>query len=177
MTQGYPESFKKLNPKAKVPALQVDDEVITENLAIFTYLSQLAPSLNLLGKTPMDAVRAYEWFSYLSGTVHGQAFGMFFAPQKFTDVKDGSLDKHVKATGIQMAKDQFKYINEKLEGLTWAIGDEFSAVDPYLFVFYQWGARVVQLPMEQDYPNYAAIAKKVAARESTQKMLKAEGLA
>lgn len=173
---GYPEEFKKINPKAKIPVLQVDDEVITENPAIFTYISQLAPSNNFLGKTPLETVRAYEWFNYLSSSVHGQAYGMFYRPDRWTDVTDGSLNKHVQARGKQTIQECYKYIDSKLEGKKWAVGDNFTAVDAYLFVFYSWGAKSVGLPMEEDYPNFSRIATQVTQRESAKEVLKAEGL-
>ncbi|KAJ4352484.1 uncharacterized protein N0V89_007832 [Didymosphaeria variabile] len=173
---GYPDELKKLNPKAKVPVLRVDNEVITENPAIFTYISQLAPQKHLLGKTPLETVRAYEWLNYLSGTVHGQAYGMFYRPGRWVDVQDGSLDKHVAARAKQMIQEVYTYIDEKLEGKTWAVGDDFTAVDAYLYIFYRWGAGPAGLDMEKSYPNYAKIAKKVAERESTKEVLKAEGL-
>ncbi|KAK3202964.1 hypothetical protein GRF29_154g1332693 [Pseudopithomyces chartarum] len=174
---GYPDSFKALNPKAKVPVLTADNEVITENPAIFTLISQLAPEKHLLGKTPLETVRVYEWLNYLSGTLHGQAYGMFFRPGRWTDAEDGSLDQRVLAKAVSTIKDSYKYVEEKLEGKKWAVGDDFTAVDAYLFVFYQWGVKAAQLPMEKDYPNYARLVGEVAKRPAVQEALKAEGLA
>jgi glutathione S-transferase len=171
---GYPEELKKLNPKGKVPVVVFDNEVVTENPAIFTYISQLAPSKNFFGKTPLETVRAYEWINFLSGTLHSQAYGMFFRPGRFLDVEDGSLDKHVLAQA-KTIRDHYKYIDEKLDGKKWAVGEDFTAVDAYLYVFYTWGAGPAQLDMEKEYPNYARLAKAVAERPSTQEMLKAEG--
>lgn len=173
---GYPEDFKKLTPKAKVPVLKVDDEVITENPAIFTYISQLAPSKHFLGKTPLETVRVYEWLNYLSGSVHGQGYGMFFRPDRFVDVEDGSLNKHVQAKGKQTIQEMYKFIDEKLEGKKWAVGDDFTAADAYLYVFYRWGVFPAQFPMEKDYPNYTRLAKEVAQRPAVQEVLKAEGI-
>jgi len=72
---GYSAEYLKINPKAKVPTLKVNDEIITESLAIFMIISQLVPEKNYLGKTPMQTVRAYEWLGYLGSQVHGQGFG------------------------------------------------------------------------------------------------------
>ncbi|KAL1598004.1 hypothetical protein SLS60_008492 [Paraconiothyrium brasiliense] len=173
---GYPEELKTLNPKAKVPVLRVDDDVITENPAIFTYISQQAPEKHLLGKTPFETVRVYEWLNYLSGTLHGQAYGMFYRPGRWVDVQDGSLDKHVLARAKQAIQESYKYIDEKLEGKEWAVGDDFTAVDAYLYVFYRWGVAPAGLDMEKEYPNYTRIAKAVAERASVKAVLKAEGI-
>ncbi|KAK7179861.1 glutathione s-transferase [Paraphaeosphaeria sporulosa] len=173
---GYPDELKKLNPKAKVPVATFDNEVVTENPAIFTYISQLAPSKKFFGNTPLETVRVYEWLNYLSGTLHSAAYGMFYRPQRFVDVEDGSLDKHVLAKAKMTIQDIYKFIDQKLEGKEWAVGQNFTAVDAYLYVFYRWGAGPVQLDMENEYPNYARIAKAVEERPSAQAVLKAEGL-
>jgi len=101
---------------------------------------------------------------------------MFFRPSRFLDVKDGSLDNHVLAAGKQVIQDAFKYIDTQLEGKKWAVGDDFTAVDAYLFVFYRWGIRPTGLSMEQDYPNYARVMAALSERESVQEVLKIEGL-
>ncbi|KAF2451273.1 glutathione S-transferase [Karstenula rhodostoma CBS 690.94] len=172
---GYPEELKKLNPKAKVPVATFDNEVVTENPAIFTYISLLAPSKHLFGKTPLETVRVYEWLNYLSGTLHTQAYGMFYAPQRFVDVEDGSLNEHVLARAKTLIQGIYKYIDGKLEGKKWAVGDDFTAADAYLYIFYRWGVAPAQFDMEE-YPNYTRLAKAVAARPSTLAVLKAEGL-
>lgn len=173
---GYPEELTKLNPKAKVPVATFDNEVVTENPAIMTYISQLAPSKNLLGKTTLETVRVYEWLNYLSGTLHSAAYGMFFRPNRFVDVEDGSLDKHVLAKAKTTIQGIYKFIDTRLEGKKWAVGEDFTAADAYLYVFYRWGVVAAQLDMEKEYPNYARIAKAVEGRPSTQAVLKAEGL-
>jgi glutathione S-transferase len=73
---GMPPEFLAINPKGKVPALQVNDEVVTEGLAIMTYISQLAPEKKLLGKGTMETVRCYEWLGYLASSLHAVGFGM-----------------------------------------------------------------------------------------------------
>jgi glutathione S-transferase len=75
---GMPPEFLAINPKGKVPALQVNDEVVTEGLAIMTYISQLAPEKGLFGRTEMERVRVVEWLGYLGSTVHGVGFGTCF---------------------------------------------------------------------------------------------------
>ena len=173
---GYPASLLALNPKAKVPVVKFNDEVITENPAIFTLIAQLAPSSNLLGKGGVETVRVYEWLNYLSGTVHGQAYGMFFRPWRFTDAEDGSLNARVQARAKVMLQECYKYIDEKLEGRTWAVGDAFTAVDVYLFVFYRWGTVDMGFDMKGEYPNYAKVMGEVVKRETVKEALRVEGL-
>jgi glutathione S-transferase len=101
---------------------------------------------------------------------------MIFRPGRFSDATDGSLDPHIRAAGIKYAKDCFKYIDGKLEGKKWAVGDDFTAVDAYLLVFYRWGVAPAGLAMEQDYPNYARLVAGVKERGSVKEAFKAENI-
>ena len=42
------DAYLKINPHGKVPALAVDDTVLTENVAILTYLARRFPEAHLL---------------------------------------------------------------------------------------------------------------------------------
>ena len=159
-----------------MPTLRYDDEVITETPAIVTLISQLAPSKNFFGKTPLEAVRVYEWLNYLTAVHHSQAYSMFFHPARFLDVDDKAMGEHVREKGKDIIAKGNKYIDEMLEGKTWAVGDNFTAADAYLFVFWSWGVGARDLPMEKDYPNFARHAGEVGKRSAVQEMLKAEGL-
>ncbi len=62
------EAFTRLNPKKRLPVLALDDEVITELPAIALAISQLAPRLHLMGRTPLGQARVLEWLNWLSDT-------------------------------------------------------------------------------------------------------------
>ena len=42
--------YKKINPKGKIPALVIEGEALTENVAIITYLNQRFPDARLMPK-------------------------------------------------------------------------------------------------------------------------------
>ena len=42
------EAYLKINPRGKVPALDVDGKILMENTAILTYLARRFPEKNLL---------------------------------------------------------------------------------------------------------------------------------
>src|SRR6187549_2353863 len=48
--------FKRVNPKGKVPALDIGGQVLTENVAILSYLSEWCPQVGLL---PLSSTAAY----------------------------------------------------------------------------------------------------------------------
>lgn len=167
------EAFARINPKKRVPVLSVDGQVITEVPAIATAISDLAPERCLTGRTPLDRARVYEWMAWLSGTLHGQGFGALWRPERFSD--DPSLFERISAKGRTTISDCFDTIESKLSG-PHSTGDAFTAVDPYLLVFYRWGNGIgFDLPAR--HPNYTNFARTLVERASVASALIAEGIA
>lgn len=164
--------FARINPKKRVPVLSLDGEIITEVPAIATAIASLAPERHLMGRTALQQVRVYEWMNWLSGTLHGQGFGGVFRPQRFSDRTE--VFESIQAKGRQTVADCFSVIEGKLAGRH-AVGDHFTAVDPYLLVFYRWG-NAIGFDMSKSYPGYAQFAQQLVKRESVVGALAAEGL-
>lgn len=172
--RGGSDELRALNPKAKVPVLTIDDTVITENIAIQTAISNLAPEKNLFGAPgSLESIRILEWLAWLATSVHASGFSLYFRPSRFTTSSDEKTHEEVKVRAKELIKDAFDLVEEKLTGVH-AVGDRFTAADAYLFVFYRWGSTIWD--MEATFPKYAALAAAVQARESTIKALKDEGL-
>jgi len=148
--------YLKVNPKGQVPALSVDGEIITEAPAIITAISQLVPNKHYTGKTPMETVRFYEWMNFLSGTIHGKAFGGLFRPSAFSD--DSSAEAGIKAKAQSNALAGFATVEEKLAALggpKHALGDSLTGVDAYLVVFITW-AKKFGMDLTP-FPNYTKL--------------------
>src|SRR5687768_18552559 len=64
------EAYLKVNPRGKVPALEVDGKVLTENTAILTYLARRFPEKNLIPKDPFDEARCISTMAWFSNSVH-----------------------------------------------------------------------------------------------------------
>lgn len=169
---GTSDEVRKLNPKKKVPVLQIDDQIITENVAILTAIAQLAPERNLLGKTDLEKIRAYEYMSFLSTTMHAQAFGGYFRPTRFSD--DESTYISIRAKGREAIYECFESLENGLKG-THAVGDQFTVVDPYLYVFWRWGCARLS-GVETLYPKYGALVKELGKNESVKRALEKEGI-
>lgn len=171
---GPPEWYRAINPKMRVPALLLDGEeqVLTEVPAILTAINFMDRDKHLLGKTDIQVARAYEWLAWLSGTLHGQAFGQIIRPHRFSDNKDDF--PRIKAKGLKTAEDCFDSIEQKLTGVH-AVGDEFTVVDIFLLVFYRW-APGFGFDMQAKYPKYTKLVAEVMKRPAVQAAFKAEGL-
>jgi glutathione S-transferase len=168
---GAPEELRGINPKMRVPVLSIDDQIITETPAIMTAISQLLPDKYLMGRSNLETVRVYEWLNWLSGTLHGQAFGGLFRPYRYSD--DPNAHPSIKAKSRKTVEECFDKIELDISG-TYALGGGFTVVDPFLYVFYRWGA---SLGMEMKrYPRWRNLIATLGARQSFQTVLKAEGV-
>jgi len=169
---GFPEEFRHLNPKMRVPVLSLNGEIITENPAVMTAISQLCPGKHLMGETQLETIRVYEWMNWLSGTLHGQAFGGLWRAYSFSD--DASSYDAIRAKSQKTIAECFDDIERKLSA-GHAVGERFTAVDAFLFVFYRWGFEL-KFDMRGKYPKYTALAAEMVKRKSVQAALTAEGL-
>ncbi|MGI6853101.1 glutathione S-transferase N-terminal domain-containing protein [Mesorhizobium sp. 1B3] len=166
------EEFTRLNPKNRVPVLMLDGEVITELPAIATAISNLAPDKCLMGRTDLDRVRAYEWMNWLSGTVHGQGFGGLWRPQRFSD--DPAVFENIRTKARRTIADCFETIDRRLSS-TYSTGQNFTAVDAFLLVFYRWG-NGIGIDVATAFPRYASFAEPLLQRPSVAAAIAAEGI-
>ena len=165
------EAYRKINPRAKVPALKLDDgRVITENVAIQTYIARMHPDAQLLPVDPVGEAQALSLMSFFATTVH-PIFGRFWRPERSTD--DSSAHGGIKAKARVMFFDYLREIDGLLVGRPWFF-ERFTTVDAYAFVFYTWGQRVT-LPVHE-LAAYSAHKDRMLGRPAVQHVLAREGL-
>lgn len=173
----FSEELRALNPKAKVPVLTIDDDIITENPAIMTAISAQAPEKNLTGAPgTLEAVKILQYLIWVSNTLHGTGYSMYFRPQRYVD--NPAEHAHVKEKAAEIITGCYETIErglEESEGV-YAFGKQFTAVDAYLFVFWRWGSEIDIWDMETLYPKYGTLARAVAQRQATIAAMQSEGL-
>lgn len=104
--------FSMINPKGYLPALELDDgTILTENLAILTYIAHQAGAL--LPEHGLDRWRALEATSFMTTEFHGN-FGPFFH-------HDATQAERAKAR--QLLVKHFATIAEQLGDRRFLIGD------------------------------------------------------
>jgi glutathione S-transferase len=176
MSPGHPETqteqFRRLNPKGRIPVLTADNFILTEVPAILVHLGLTNPGANLLSTDAEAIVRSIEWFNWLSGTVHAVAVRMIWRPDYFTD--DGAHDELI-SKGKQHLSSAFTLIESRLKERPWAVGDQYSVVDPYLLVFYRWGNRM-HMDMQGSYPAWTGHARRLETRSAVQNALAQENI-
>ena len=163
------ESYLKINPRGKVPALRVDDSVITENVAIMTFVARRFPEANLMPADPLGEARCLSMMAWLSNTVH-PCFTHIFRPERFAE--DESALPSIKAAGKKSFWVNLQEIDSIVAGKQWMQGAQFTTCDPYALVFYGWGTRI-ELPMK-DLKNYTAWKERMLQRPAVRKVLERE---
>jgi glutathione S-transferase len=156
------EAYLKINPQGRVPVLRLDTgEPLAENTAILPYLGKR------FGLWPADATgeaKALSMIGYFAGSVH-PAHAHVGRPERYT--ADQSAYPGIKEMGLKTFHGYLKQIDGKLAGREW-LGDKYSVLDPYGFVFYTWGVRR-ELPMAE-MKNYTAFKDRMLKREAVQKV-------
>jgi glutathione S-transferase len=164
------EQYLKINPRGKVPALEVDGQVLTENTAILTYLAKRFSEKNLLPKDPLEEARCISMMAWFSNTVH-PPYRQIMRPERFAQAE--AAHAAVKETGKKTFFESCKEIDSMLQGKQWIMGDQYTVADPYALVFYGWGVRA-ELPM-QELAAYTAWKDRMLARPAVRKILESEG--
>jgi glutathione S-transferase len=163
--------YLKINPHARVPALEVDGHIITENIAILNYLAQrfgAAGSVPL--SDPLVAARCNGLLGWFASTVH-IAFAQVWRPERFT--ADADAYPTIVEGGHQALRGHFAEI-EGLLGTGWAVDGHFTAADSYLLTFFRWGRRIGN--DMSVYPRWAALAERIVERPAVQRAMATEDL-
>lgn len=165
--------YLAVNPHGFVPALEVDGAVITENVAVLTFVASRFPEARLLPfDDPVALARALSQMAFLSSSVH-IAFAQVWRPRRFT--ADESVHPQISAGGRDRILKYYAEIDERLGRSAWLAGDAFTLADPYVLVFFRWGNRI-GLDMSA-WPNWAAHSRRMLERPAVQRALAREGLA
>jgi glutathione S-transferase len=164
------EAYLKINPRGKVPALQLEDgKILTENTAILSYVAKKFPEANLWPCDPMAEVRAISTMAWFSSTVH-PAFAHFVRPERYT--ADAAGAEKVKEQGKKTFWGCVQEIDQMLVGKEWVLGSQFTVCDPFALVFYGWGLRAA-LPMK-DLGSYSALKDRLLKRPAVRRILEKE---
>lgn len=163
--------YLAINPRARVPALDVGGTVITENVAILHYVAGLTDGAGTLPADPLQRARVNELLLFFASSVH-VAFAQFWRPERFTS--DATLHPAIVEGGRVALADRFREIESLIEGREWLVGERFTPADLYLFVFWRWGIRI-GMPMDA-FPSWRGHMLSLLERPAVMRVLAREGL-
>ncbi|MET0279623.1 MAG: glutathione binding-like protein [Steroidobacteraceae bacterium] len=161
------QDVASLNRKGYAPILVLDDgSILTENVAVLSYISTLDASGHLAPKPgTMGFFRVLEWLGYVNSEVHKNLSGLF-RPE---------VPEEAKALARQAALARYTFIDQSLGNKPYLTGEHFTVADAYLYVTISWLPRIgVDI---SGLPTLKAFYERVRARPAVQKARTAEGLA
>jgi glutathione S-transferase len=180
-TEQRSPAYLKVNPKGRVPALVTSgaggDWTLTENPAILQYIAQLHPAANLWPANLQRQAQCLEWMAWLSSGVH-VTYAHVRRAERYATSEAALAD--VRATGHKATRTIWTDVEAKLAQHKgpWVAGDQFTVVDPYVFIFWTWGrGSHLGYDMAKDFPAWTAHAQRMLARPAVQRVLAREGLA
>jgi glutathione S-transferase len=149
-------NYVDVNPTGYVPALMFDDgEVLTENVAILTWVADRAPHLAPSGN--LDRYRLMEMLSFIATELHKRFPAYLSAPE---DGKKAIADEIMR---------WFHFLAGRLDR-GYLFGDAFTVADAYLFQLAR-GAAELGFALPEPLPDYVA---RIEARPAVQAALRRE---
>jgi glutathione S-transferase len=163
------ESYLKINPQGRVPALRLDNgEALTENTAILPFLGK---RFGLWPSEPMAEAKALSLIGFFAASVH-PAHAHIGRPERYAT--DPAAFPTIKEAGRKAFHGYLKQIDGMLAGRAW-FSEQYSVLDAYGLVFYAWGFRR-ELPM-QELRNYSAWKDRMLQRPAVRRVVEEEKLA
>ena len=163
------EAYLKINPRGKVPSLNVDGKILVENTAILTYLARRFPEKKLLPADPVDEARCVATMCWFSSIVH-PSYQHAMRPERFANGE--SAQTAVKETGRKSFWANCQEIDSMFQGKEWFMSSQYTVVDPYALVFYGWGERA-GFPMNE-LSAYTAWRERMMKRPTVKKVVEDE---
>lgn len=154
-------AYHKVNPKGRVPALEVEGAVLTETGAILDYITAIAPDAGLMPEAPVDAARVRAVIHYLASTMqvnhaHGPRGYRWAEKEASYDDMRAQVPKTMTASAT--------YVEEQCLTGPFVMGDHVTVADAHVFVVCQWlkgdGVDVAA------FPRITAFLDAMEARES-----------
>jgi len=164
------EPYLGINPKGRVPALQTERGVLTENPAILTYIAQRYREAHLAPlDDPFEFARMQSFNSYLCATVH-VAHAHLRRPERWADEPAARAEMQRKAPTVMAGC--FRLIEDEFLAGPWVLAGGYSVADAYLFTLAQW------LPTHgidsASYPKVDAHLRRMLERAPVRAALEAE---
>src|SRR5687768_11551587 len=161
--------YLRLNPHGRVPTLTDGDFVLTESLAILSYLGHRFADAGLLDLDNLEHLgRTHELLGFFSSSVH-IAFAQVFRAARFAEGE--SAQAEIAASGRTAVEKHFTELEAPAKG-DWIVGGRYSIADPYLLVFYRWGWRI-GLDMGL-YPGWTRHKEEMLKRPAVQRAVTRE---
>ena len=165
-TQSRPAEQIRMNPNGWVPVLTFGEDAMYECAAITIFLCDRHPQAGL-SPAPDTAERALflQTLVYFSSSVQN-AFQLDYYPDRFADTS--ADEASAQRRGIRRLRETWQVIDDQIGAKQWILGNQFSAVDIYLFMLTTWLNESRGHPSIDEFPNVKRIAEAARQRPAVQ---------
>lgn len=157
--------YLRLNPKHKVPLLVVDGKVLSESVAIQTWIARSFPHAKLLPAEPWQELQAVSLMSWFSSGIH-PFLARINSPPRVCDVPN-SADS-VRKLAKEQLFENYQIADDLLVGREFLF-DHFTAPDAHFFWCFRRGTQL-ELDLSA-FKNCVAHFERIKKRPSVQKLL------
>lgn len=128
-------AYLQINPKGRVPTLDIDGGLITETGAILEYIAAIAPKAGLVPSDLVDAAHMCSVMFYLASTMH---VNHAHRVRGFRWADNADSHKDMKSKVADNMTENARHIQTHYLRGDYVLGDTLSLADPYLFVVCRW---------------------------------------
>ena len=134
-------AYRRVNPACTVPALQLDDgTLLTEVIAMYTYLEETHPEPVLMGKSASERARVVNWchkvfnslMTAIASTLRNR--GKSFINRALPGPLDTPQIPELAERGLLQIRHILPELDAHLSNSPWLAGNNFSAADIDLYV-------------------------------------------
>lgn len=162
--------YRRLNPLGKVPAVAIDGVVLTETVAILTYLNERFPEASLMPEAGCAADRAVQLadLCFCSSTLH-PIVTRIRLPSFFAGAENALA---VKQAAERSMDEYFQLVEDRLAAGPWWYGARWSVMDGYLYWVF-WRVEGAGYGVTR-FPRFLAHARAMEKRPAVQRALARE---
>lgn len=140
--QSQTDDFKRLNPRGEIPALDDEDTIIWDSMAILVYLARKYQRLDLLPEEALLLARVMQWLAVSENEL---LFGLARARR----IKKFNGPGH-HSTARVMAIDGLKVVEQQLQQTPWLAGEHLTLADiacyPYIALAHEADIDIAPYP-------------------------------
>jgi glutathione S-transferase len=157
--------FRKKNPMAGVPVLELDDGTcIAESVAICRYFEELHPEPNLFGVGAKERAEVDMWNRRMEFNLLQPIADSFRQRHEFFKGRIRQVPEYADIQKLN-AEDSLKWLDGELANRRFIAGDRFTIADITAMIAVDFG-RVSKIAIQPDQKNLARWHAEVSARPS-----------
>jgi glutathione S-transferase len=156
--------LEDVNDKGYVPVLELDDgQRLTEAAVILQYIADQQPGTGLAPPPgTMARYRLQEWLNFIATEIHKSYWPLFHGPEVEKPSARERLDR------------RFSWVQEKIAGRNFVLGEAFTVADAYLLTVVNWMRPAGIDPGK--WPGLKDYRARLSQRPAVRAALEAEGL-